>query len=615
MNDYRFTENRALYKKDLYPVRAVTNLREVLDQSAQLYAQRPAYYVKDPIALGELEPGAYWSGPEAQQPRAQRSYGQISFSQVQADVRALGAALMELGCLGSRIAILAETRYEWYLSYLATVCGLGLVVPLDKGLSDEDLESLLRRSEAELLIYSAEKVQSVLQLARRLPSCRLIAMDHELEPRQARVQDEMQALEQEQYYFWDLVARGRALGPEAQEAYADLPIDAEALQILLFTSGTTARSKAVMLSHRNLCSNLMAMCSMLYIGEEDVFLSVLPIHHTYECTCGFLCPLYRGAAVAVADSLRHITKNLAEAQVTVVLMVPLMIEAIVHRIQRQIRKDPKTARRFGLGLRLSALCRRLGLDLRRRLFAQIHENLGGHLRLMIVGGAAVEPSLLRWVQNIGIGAVQGYGLTECAPILALNRDCHFCDAAAGLPLPGVEIQILEADDQGVGEIIGRGPNVMLGYYQDPERTAEALDAEGFYHTGDMGYIDRRGFVHITGRKNNVIVTKNGKNIFPEELEFLLAADAHIQEVVVYPEADGEGDRMVCCQIYPNMEQFREERGGQEPSQEELERYFEDCVARVNQSLQPFQRIRRVRLREEEFVKTSSRKIRRDCIQI
>ena len=276
------------------------------------------------------------------------------------------------------------------------------------------------------------------------------------------------------------------------------------MSILLFTSGTTDKSKAVMLSHYNICSNLMDMCAMLYIGD-DVALMILPLHHTYACTCGFLCQIYRGCTVAFCEGLRHIVKNLKESKTTLMLCVPLVLEAMYKRIWDQVGKDPKLLKKLKLGLKISKTLVAVGIDVRKKLFKAIHENFGGAIRMFISGGAAIDPQVVQGFQDFGIACVQGYGLTECSPIIALNRNCDFNNASAGLPVPNTEIKIHEPNEEGIGEIIAKGPNIMLGYYENEEATREAV-VDGWFHSGDLGYMDKEKFVYITGRKKNVIVT-------------------------------------------------------------------------------------------------------------
>jgi long-chain acyl-CoA synthetase len=475
-----------------------------------------------------------------------------------------------------------------------------VVVPLDKELPQVEIESLLNRSHADILVYSRSKKKDVDAIRANIPSVSyLICMDDLAGEPSAG-----------QAYFWTWLQDGEQSLAAGDKRFTEAPIDPEIMSILLFTSGTTAKSKAVMLSHKNICINLQAMCSMLYIGPDDVFLSVLPLHHTYECTCGFLCPIYRGCTVATCEGLRYIAKNMQESKVTIFLVVPLMVEMLYKRIIKSATADPDLAKKFKLGLKISGALRKIGIDKRRQLFAKVHDSFGGHLRIIVAGGAAIDPAILKGMQDLGLHCVQGYGLTECAPILALNRDVIFNNASAGLPLPGVDIRIIDKDENGVGEIIGKGPNVMLGYYENEEATREAIDSDGFFHTGDLGYLDKDNFVIITGRKKNVIITKNGKNIFPEEIEFLLARSELVQESLVSGVVDDEGESLVTAEIFPNMEKIQEQTGETDATSETVRRLIADEVRKVNHMLATYKYIKSFTLRDTEFEKTTSRKIKR-----
>ena len=560
----------------LYEVRKIKDLRDMLQQSVKLYQDKTVFMIKK--IKGE-------------------PYTNVSFKQYGEDVDAFGTALTHLAGRGSRTAILAETRYEWYVSYLGITNGTGIVIPLDKELPRQEIESLLIRSSADCLIYSSSKQSVIDDIRETVPSVKyFICMDEV--PENDRVRS-----------FNSLLEEGRELLTQGNRDFLDAPIDPDAMTILLFTSGTTDKSKAVMLSHHNICANLEGMCSMVYIGPDDVFLSVLPIHHTYECTCGFLCQVYRGSVVAQCEGLRYITKNMQECGVTIILVVPLMLEMFHRAIMKKARADKNSTRKFMFGMNLSRNLRRIGIDRRRSLFKAVHENFGGHLRLIISGGAGIDPQILKDMQDMGIHCIQGFGLTECAPILALNRDVDYNNKAAGLPLPGVEIKIIDKDENGIGEIIGKGPNVMLGYYENTQATAGAIDKDGFYHTGDLGYLDKDNFVIITGRKKNVIISKNGKNIFPEEIESLLSRSSFISESIVSGEDDGKGDIIVTATIFPNMENVQAQLG-QNPSTETLQKLIEDEVKKVNQQMVSYKHVRNVLLRDTEFEKTTSRKIKR-----
>ena len=560
----------------LYEIRKIKDLRDMLQQSVKLYQDNTVFLIKK--IKGE-------------------PYTSISFKQYSEDVDALGTALTHIAGHNSRIALLAETRYEWYVSYLGIVNGTGVAVPLDKELPKQEIASLLNRSQSECLIYAASKQEIIDEIREQIPTVKyFICMDDIKEKENV-------------YSFASMLKMGRDLLSEGNLNFLEASIDPDAMSVLIFTSGTTDKAKAVMLSHHNICANLEGMCSMVYIGPDDVFLSVLPVHHTYECTCGFLCQVYRGSVVAQCEGLRYIMKNMQESKATVILVVPLMLEMFHRAIMKKAKADKSATRKFMFGMNLSRNLRRIGIDRRRELFKAVHENFGGRLRLIISGGASIDPRILSEMQDMGIHCIQGYGLTECAPILAVNRDVDYNNLAAGLPLPGVDVKIINKGDNGIGEIIGKGPNVMLGYYENTEATAGAIDEEGYYHTGDLGYLDNNNFVIITGRKKNVIISKNGKNIFPEEIESLLSRSPYVTESIVSGESEGNDDIIVTATIFPNLEAVYELLG-ENPEQADIQKLLEAEVKKVNQQLVSYKHIKKVVLRDQEFEKTTSKKIRR-----
>ena len=562
-------------KSPLYEVRKITDLKDMLRQSAVLYKDTAAFKIKETKG-----------GP----------YVDVSYEKFSKDVEALGTALIHRFGTNNRIAIYAETRYEWYLTYMATVNGAGIIVPLDKEQPQAEIISLLSRSRANVLAFSDVKQKEVEQMKDSIPGVEIfIQMDG--------------AKSDHQLSFTDLLKEGYDLLDAGDTKYASIKIDPETMSILLFTSGTTDKSKAVMLSHKNICANLMDMCAMKYIGPKDVFLSVLPLHHTYECTCGFICPIYRGSTVAVCEGLRYITQNMKEAGVTLILVVPLMLEMFHRSIMKKAKADIKATRKFKFAVRLTRFLRKIGIDKRRKIFKAVHDNFGGKLNTIICGGASINPTVMSDMRDMGFACLQGYGLTECAPILALNRDVEYNDSSAGLPLPHCEVKIIQADEDGIGEIIGKGPNVMIGYYENEEATAAAIDKHGFYHTGDLGYIDKNGFIIITGRKKNVIVNKNGKNIFPEEIEALISENPLISEVIVFGDDNGQGDILITAEVRPDMEVL-EKTLGKNPSAEEIQKLLDTEVKKVNQQLSSYKAVRKVLYREEEFEKTTSKKIKR-----
>ncbi|MEI6602883.1 MAG: AMP-binding protein [Clostridia bacterium] len=553
----------------LYDVRKIVDLKDMLAQSVELYGDKAAFLIKEKTG----EP-----------------YSPVSYRQFGNDVNAFGTALLTLELKKERIAIIGKTRYEWYISYMSVVAGVGVVVPIDKELPANEVKNLLSRSHATAVIFSEEHKETLLSLRNELPELKyLIGMD--------------ELASNDQVMSFDiLLKKGREMVAAGNKSFILATIDPEILGILLFTSGTTSDSKAVMLSHHNICYNLESMCSMLEVVPEDVFLSVLPLHHTYECTCGFLCQIYRGSTVALCEGLRHILKNIQESKPTMILVVPLMVESFYKKIFA-----PANMKKLKIGLKLSNGLRKVGIDARKKIFKQVHETFGGRLKMLISGGAPIDPKMLKGLQDIGIGCVQGYGLTECAPILALNRDVWYKDESAGLPLPGVDVQIIDKDEDGIGEIIAKGENVMLGYYENEEATKAAI-IDGYFHTGDLGYLDADGFVIITGRKKNVIISQNGKNIFPEEIEFLLNRSEYIVESVVYGKTKPDGDVDVNAKIFPDYEKAKAEVG-EEPKQ--IEALIAQEVKKINALLASYKHIRNFEISETEFEKTTSKKIKRN----
>jgi long-chain acyl-CoA synthetase len=347
---------------------------------------------------------------------------------------------------------------------------------------------------------------------------------------------------------------------------------------------------------------------MLYIDEKDIFLSILPIHHTYECTCGFLCQLYRGCTIAYCEGLRHIVKNLKESKATMMLGVPLLFESMYRQIMNQAIKS-KGEKKIKFAIGLSNALRKINIDIRRKLFKQIHEALGGHIRLFISGAAGIDPQIAKGLRELGISLVQGYGLTECAPIVALNRDIYYKDEAAGLPLPNLQVEIDNPDEDGIGEIKCKGSSVMLGYYNDQEATAEVIK-DGWFYTGDSGFIDKDGFVHITGRKKNVIITGNGKNVFPEEIETLLNRSLYIKESLVYGKGQSDGDTVICAKIVPEKEKIEEDIKNNTAPGLTVKEIIEKEVKKINQSMVIYKHVKEFTLQDEEFIKTTTKKIKR-----
>ena len=555
----------------LYEVREIKDLKDMLAQSVSLYGDTNAFLIKKK----QGEP-----------------YTPVTFKQYNDDVNCFGTALMELDLNELRVALISKSRYEWYITYMAAVNSPGIIIPLDKELPKSEIKSLLLRSHADVVVYSHEHKEDLDSMKDELPDVKYY-VDMDADTSSLTVLS-----------FSQMMQRGKELLENGNRSYLDVKIDPEVMKILLFTSGTTSDAKAVMLSHHNICYNLMGMTKMVYIGPGDVFLSVLPLHHTYECTCGFLCQIYRGSTIAQCEGLRYIMKNMQEAKPTIILVVPLMVESFYKKIYA-----PANIAKLNKGKKISGFLRKLGIDIRRKIFAQVHNNFGGNLRLLISGGAPIDNKIMLGLQDLGLHIIQGYGLTECAPILALNRDIKYNNSSAGLALPGVDVKIVNPDENGIGEIIGKGENVMLGYYENEEATSEAIK-DGYFYTGDLGYIDKDGFVIITGRKKNVIVTKNGKNIFPEEIEALLCRSNYVSECLVSGKNDDKGELIVCAEIYPDFEKIKEDFG-QDVSEDKIKNIIDEEVKKVNHSLTTYKYVKNVTIRDSEFTKTTSKKIKRN----
>lgn len=545
-----------------YPVDTYKNLKELLQASAEKFDDKTLFMEK-----------------------VNGTYQSLSFRAYADQVNALGTELLARGYGGKRLLITGENCIAWVTAYLAVICGVGIVVPVDKEIPAEELANIASVAEASVVIYgkkSAEKVAAIDEKVTRICFDDLPAM----------------------------IESGKKRLAAGDRTYLDATIDENVLASLIFTSGTTGVSKGVMLSHHNICFNLSEMCQMIYIGPGDVFLSVLPLHHAYECTCGFLCQLYRGSTVAFSEGLRYITRNMQEIHPTIINCVPLLVETMYSKVQASIRKN-------GLEKKVAAMIKvtnaipsyKARMAAKKKIFKAVHQNFGGKLRLLISGGAAVDPKVLQGLRDLGIEAVQGYGLTECAPLAALNRDTHHNDSSAGLSTPGTLLDIYDVQDDGTGEIRFKGENIMLGYYNQPELTAEVV-RDGWFYTGDLGYLDAEGFLHITGRKKNVIVTSNGKNIFPEELETYLCRTPYIAEAVVVGFINPKKkDYDVVAILYPDKERMAESYGDKWTA-DQLDAEMRRAVAEVNGIVQSYKRIECYILRDTEFPKNASRKIKR-----
>lgn len=561
-------------KPKLYEVDKITDLRDMLLRSVRLYGENKAFLRKH--KRGE-------------------PYEQVTFNEYKKDVWALGTALIKLGLGGKKVGIVGENCYEWITSYMAVACGGMTVVPLDRELADEDLTNLIKISDLSAVIFSAKTAQKLKSVRTLAPECeKLISMS------KTDVFDDILNVS-------ELIDIGMHDIENGNDSYDNIKIDSESPSILLFTSGTTAMSKGVVLCHRNIVSNVMAMCSMIKVYTSDVFLAILPPHHTYQCTCGMMAPIYLGACVAFNDGLKYIQSNLKESKATIMLGVPAVFEMMYKRIWSSARSNG-LENKLRKGIKMSNMLLKVGIDKRRKIFKSVIDNFGGELRLFISGAAAINPDVSKGFRDMGINFIQGYGITECSPIVALNCDDYYKDNAAGIPLSCLEVKLWNENSDGVGEIICKGSNVMLGYYENEEETKSVLK-DGWFYTGDLARIDRDGFIIIEGRKKNIIIAKNGKNVYPEELESILNNSEYVAESMVYGVDDESGDTEIRVQIFPDMNAIKM-RLGSDVSSDKVQELMESVVSDVNKRNPIWKYIRKVIVRNEEFAKTTTQKIKR-----
>ncbi len=580
--------NNIKYKDALYDLRYISDLKDMIVSSAKLYPDRTAYYVKETHG-GEFQP--------------------ISYRKTAEDIDNLGTGLINLGLAGKKIAIIGENSYEWIISYLATVNGTGVVVPLDKELPNQEIINLLRRAKVSAIVYSLKMRKTIMELLPEIEALGTVEYVIPMKAAEASGSDDVSAMEakaEKKLTLADIMQIGKKALEGGDRRFVDAVIDREAMCTLLFTSGTTGLAKGVMLSHKNISQNVYNMSKYVLIAKGGIGLSVLPMHHSYEMTCHILPAFYMGVSVAICEGLKYIQKNMAEIHATVMLGVPLVFENMHRKVLRKaensgklekMRKAMELSKRFKLYNHQKLI---------RHIFKDVHEATGGCIDLFIVGGAAIDPQVVEDFQAMGFPMIQGYGMTENAPIIALNRSRYSKCASAGPAMPATEIRIIDEDENGVGEIITRGPSVMVGYYENPAATAEAI-VDGWLHTGDYGYFDEDGYLYISGRKKNVIVTKNGKNVFPEEVEFYLTENDYIAEALVHGVDDG-GDTVIRAEIFPDFERLREDLG--ELSDEDIYKFYKKLVDEINEKMTFYKQVKRIGIRRTDFVKTTTRKIKR-----
>lgn len=520
----------------------------------------------------------------------------LTYTELLNNILRFGNGLKNLGIPErTHIALIGENRVQWGLAYLTLLSFNYVVVPIDKNLSPNEILNIIHESDAEAIILS-ESYESLIRdeisVLKKIKHC--ISMD-------VREKNDMF------YSMTEMIRKAEKLSID------NLPqINPNEVAEIIFTSGSLGRAKGVMLNQQNLASNLMGMRQIILIKPEDRFLSVLPIHHTYECTCGFLCPLYSGASVHYARSLKTVVEDLQKVSATILLAVPLLYDKMFKRIYKTINDDKVKSKIIKPLIKVTDVFEKVGWkDSKKKIFAEIHKKFGGSVRLFIAGGAAPDPKVAKGLGEFGFTFIQGYGLTETSPILTLNPIEFFKDDAAGIPLPGIEIKIHDKDSDGIGEVYAKGKSVMLGYYKNQQMTDQNFDGEWF-KTGDLGYIDTDGFLHISGRKKNVIIANNGKNVFPEEIEDILNRSPFVMESLVYGMQDSKHDEIIAAQIVIDSEAFIEyaNKLDQQITEELIQQTIAKVIKETNSQLTSFKQIKKFVIRQKEFEKTTTQKIKR-----
>jgi long-chain acyl-CoA synthetase len=560
-------------KPTLYNVQQFTSIQDMLLKSAAQFGEK--------IALEDLK--------ETPIPK-------VTYSVLLKNVLKFGTALQSLGLKErSHIAVIGDNRVQWGITYLTAMCFNHIIVPIDKNLTVNEIINIIHESDTVAVVFS-EAFESLFREER-----------HSLKHLRHFISMDLLTQKDGIHSMVELINRSRGC------AIDDLPtIQLKDLAVIIFTSGTLGRAKGVMLSQNNLAANLISMRTLFEIHPQDRFLSVLPMHHTYECTCGFLCPLSSGASTHYARSLKTVVDDLQLVKATMLLAVPLLYDKMFKRIHQSIQENKAASILIGPLKKFSTVVEQFGWkSVRKTLFKEIHNKFGGHIRCFIAGGAAPDPAVAKGLREFGFSFIQGYGLTETSPILTLNQLDNFKDDSAGFPLPGVQLRINNPDADGVGEIWAMGPSVMLGFYKNEKATSEAFE-DGWFKTGDEGYIDEDGMLHISGRTKNVIISKSGKNVFPEEIEDVLHRSPYVLESLVYGEKDPKQDEIIAVQIVVDAEALIElsESKGIQITDSLINEVIAKEVRAANNMLPAYKQIKKFYIRDQEFEKTTTQKIKR-----
>ena len=550
------------------------DIKGIIYNSAKEYAQNIAFIIKH-------------------KKDERTTYENITYKKLLQDINAFGTKLYDMGLKNKRIAVVGRNRYEWVVAHLSNLLGGIVSVPLDKELQVDELESCLERSKADAIIFDEKYLDNIEEIKRR---------------GNTKLQKYICMTKKEGYEdFWELKKQGEKLLKQGQKEYTKAKIDENKMAILLFTSGTTSKSKAVMLSQNNISSNVYAMLLVEKFLTTDVNLAFLPFHHIFGST-EMIVMLAAGVATAFPDGLRYVAQNLKEYKVSVFVGVPLLVEAIYKNIEKQVEKQGKT-KLINNAKKISNGLLKFHIDIRKKLFKQILDALGGHMRFVISGGAPLDKKVAKGFNELGIELAQGYGLTETSPVISAENAYKKRSGSVGFPMDNVEVEIVNQDENGIGEIRAKGPNVMLGYYENEEATKEVLK-DGWFYTGDLGYFDKDGYLFITGRKKDMIVLKNGKKVFPEELEVLINRLDLVEECMVFgmPDEEDKNDIKISVKIVYNKEIAKEKYP--DKNEEDLRKIVWEQIKEINKTFPPYKYIKNMIFTDEELIKTTTKKIKR-----
>ena len=562
--------------RKVHQVQEIKSFRELLEKIEKEYANNIAFkYKKDPTA----------KEPE---------YIEKTYQQFTKDIKALSTGLLSLGLKNKRVVVVGNNRYEWCTTYLAATTGNMIIVPLDRALPEGEMKTLIQRSEAEAVVFDKKYEEIMLELKQDNTNNVkiLICMDDE---KNSEIEN-----------YSDILKKGYQLLEDGNNQYENMKIDNQKMSIMLFTSGTTNLPKAVMLSQENICANISAIATWVKLYQTDTLLSFLPIHHTFECTITFLYGLYWGTTIAFCDGLKYIQKNLQEYQISVFVAVPVVLETMYKKIQKAIEEKGKTKLIHTMS-KISNCLLKCKIDLRKVFFKQVLDNFGGNLRVVLYGAAPMNKETIIGYNNLGIDLIQGYGLTETSPVIACETDKEKRPGSVGVPLINLQVKIENPNEEGIGEIVVKGPSVMLGYYNNEEETKKSLK-DGWFYTGDYGYLDKDEFLYVTGRKKDIIVLKNGKNVYPQEIEFLINKIPYIVESLVYQREQSNTDTMLCAKIVYDEQLIKENLG--EKSEKEYEEIIWKEIKEINKELPIFKHIKKISITNKPLAKTTTQKVKR-----